>query len=98
MFDVKLIREDMGDMNMAMFPFARGALGVAGTLVKGDSYEPSRAGSVVYFSAEDIPETLRRINANSGRTLMPKTGIGEYGYIAHFEDTEGNRLALHSRI
>jgi predicted enzyme related to lactoylglutathione lyase len=22
--------------------------------------------------------------------------IGEYGFIAHFEDTEGNRVALHS--
>jgi predicted enzyme related to lactoylglutathione lyase len=50
----------------------------------------------VYFSVEDIPETLRRINANGGKTLMPKTAIGQYGFIAQYEDTEGNRLALHS--
>ena len=31
-----------------------------------------------------------------GATLMPKTGIGEHGYIAHFQDCEGNRVALHS--
>jgi predicted enzyme related to lactoylglutathione lyase len=96
-FDVKLSREDMGGMKMAMFPFTQDAPGAAGTLVKGESYVPSHAGTVVYFSVEDIPETLRKINANGGKTLMPKTAIGEYGFIAQFEDIEGNRLALHSR-
>jgi len=95
-FDVKLSPEEMGGMKMAMFPFTQNAPGAAGTLVQGESYEPSHAGTVVYFSVEDIPETLRRINANGGKTLMPKTGIGQYGFIAQYEDTEGNRLALHS--
>jgi predicted enzyme related to lactoylglutathione lyase len=95
-FDVKLSREDMAGLKMAMFPFTQGAPGAAGSLVQAESYVPSHAGSIVYFSVEDIPETLRRINANGGKTLMPKTGIGEYGFIAQYEDTEGNRLALHS--
>ena len=95
-FDVKLSTEEMAGLKMAMFPFKQGAPGAAGSLVQGASYEPSHAGSVVYFTVEDIPEALRRITANGGRTLMPKTGIGEYGSIAQFEDTEGNRLALHS--
>jgi uncharacterized protein len=95
-FEVKLSTEEMEGLKMAMFPFKQGAPGAAGSLVQGASYEPSHAGSVVYFTVEDIPETLRRITANGGRTLMPKTGIGEYGSIAQFEDTEGNRLALHS--
>jgi predicted enzyme related to lactoylglutathione lyase len=95
-FDVKLSPEEMGGMKMAMFPFTQNAPGAAGTLVQGESYEPSHAGTIVYFSVEDIPETLRRINANGGKTLMPKTGIGQYGFIAQYEDTEGNRLALHS--
>src|SRR3990172_4715171 len=95
-FDVKLSPEDMGGMKMAMFPFAQDAPGAAGALIKGESYEPSHAGTVVYFSVEDIPETLRRINTNGGKTLMPKTAIGQYGFIAQYEDTEGNRLALHS--
>lgn len=95
-FDVQLSREDMAGMKMAMFPFTQDAPGAAGALIKGKSYEPSHAGTVVYFSVQDIPETLRRINANGGKTLMPKTGIGQYGFIAQYEDTEGNRLALHS--
>jgi len=95
-FDVKLAREDMGGMKMAMFPFTQDTPGAAGSLIKGESYEPSHAGTVVYFSVEDIPDTLRRVNANGGKTLMPKTAIGQYGFIAQYEDTEGNRLALHS--
>ncbi len=95
-FDVKLSPEEMGGMKMALFPFTQDAPGAAGSLIKGESYEPSHAGTVVYFTVEDIPETLRRINANGGKTLMPKTAIGQYGFIAQYEDTEGNRLALHS--
>jgi len=51
---------------------------------------------VVYFSVDDIDEALRRIVAHGGKTLMPKTPIGQYGFIAQYEDTEGNRLALHA--
>jgi len=96
MFDVKLSPEEMGGMKMALFPFTQDAPGAPGALIRGESYEPSHAGTVVYFSVDDIDETLRRINANGGKTLLPKKSIGEYGFIAHFEDTEGNRLALHS--
>ena len=95
-FDVKLTAEEMMGMKMAMFPYEQEGRGSAGSLMKTESYEPSHAGTVVYFSVDNIEETLRRINANGGMTLMPKTMIGEYGFIAHFEDTEGNRLALHS--
>lgn len=96
-FGVELTLNEMGSWSMAWFPMTQGAPGAAGTLMKAETYEPSHAGTVVYFSVDDIEETLRRINANGGKTLLPKTGIGEYGFIAHFEDTEGNRLALHSR-
>jgi len=95
-FDEKLTREDMGGMKMAMFPFTQDAPGAPGALVKGETYEPSHAGTVVYFSVEDIDEVLRRITAQGGKTLMPKTSIGQYGFIAQYEDTEGNRLALHA--
>ena len=95
-FDVKLTREGMNGMQMAMFPFEQGLPGAAGALMKADGYEPSHAGTVVYFSVGDIPEILRRVAAHGGKILMPKTAIGQYGFIAQYEDTEGNRLALHS--
>jgi uncharacterized protein len=96
-FNVELSPYDMDSFKMAFFPMNQGASGATGSLIQGESYEPSHAGTVVYFSVDDMEETLRRINANSGKTLLPKKDIGEYGFIAHFEDTEGNRLALHSR-
>ncbi len=95
-FGTKLTPEEMGPFTMAFFPMIQGSPGAAGSLIKGESYEPSHAGTVVYFSVDDIEEILRRINANGGKTLLPKKSIGEYGFIAHFEDIEGNRLALHS--
>ncbi len=94
--DRELTLEDMEGFKMDFFPMVQGVGGAAGTLVKGETYEPSHAGTVVYFSVDDIEDTLRRINANGGKTLIPKKSIGEYGFIAHFEDTEGNRLALHA--
>lgn len=95
-FGVELTDEKMDDYTMSFFPWTENAPGSAGMLIKGETYEPSHAGAVLYFSVDDIEETLRRINAGGGKTLMPKKNIGEYGFIAHFEDTEGNRLAIHS--
>lgn len=95
-FDVKLAAEEIGGMKMAMFPMDRNTFGAAGALMQHGSAVPSHTGTLVYFSTQTIEDALRRINANGGKTLLPKTGIGQYGFIAHYEDTEGNRLALHS--
>ena len=95
-FGLQLSLTAMGPLEMAWFPMAQGAAGATGTLVKSEGYTPSHAGALVYFSVADIKGTLARIDANGGRTLMPKTGIGEHGFFAHFEDCEGNRVALHA--
>jgi uncharacterized protein len=39
---------------------------------------------------------LGRVENNGGKITMPKTSIGENGFMAHFIDPEGNRIALHS--
>ncbi len=95
-FDVKLTPEEMGGMKLAFFPYTEEGPGSAGSLTKGESYKPSHSGTLVYFTVEDIGEILRRVSANGGKTLMPKTQIDEYGFIAHFEDCEGNRVAIHA--
>ncbi len=86
----------MGPLKMAWFPMEQNGAGATGSLVEAESYEPSHSGSVVYFSVEDIEGTLNKVNENGGKTLNPKMSIGEYGFVAHFEDCEGNRVALHS--
>jgi hypothetical protein len=40
---------------------------------------------------------LDKVEPAGGKILMPKSLISEHwGYMALFEDTEGNRVALHS--
>lgn len=95
--DTQLALNEMGPLKMAWFPMDPDAAGATGTLVQHESYTPSHQGSLVYFSVADIEATLAKIEAAGGKTLNPKQSIGEYGFVAHFEDTEGNRVALHSR-
>jgi predicted enzyme related to lactoylglutathione lyase len=92
----KLSIQDFGDLKMAWFPASRDAPGSAGSLVEQESYVPSHQGSMVYFSVENIEDSLSTVVANGGKILNPKRNIGEFGYVAHFEDSEGNRVALHS--
>ncbi|MFZ4677356.1 MAG: VOC family protein [Nodosilinea sp.] len=82
---------------MAWFPNDPGAPGISGALAKGDSYIPITQGTLVYFSTDNIDDTLSKANANGGKTLYPKTSIGDLGWVAEFEDSEGNRIALHSQ-
>ena len=83
---------------MLMFPGNHAHAGAMGTLIHSETILPSQHGTVVYFHCQDLSEELGRVEANNGKILLPKTAIGdgENGYIAHFSDTEGNRVALHS--
>jgi len=93
---IELSLQEMGPLQMAWFPMTEGLPGATGSLVKGEGYSPSTAGSLVYFTVKDLDETLGRVSAGGGKVLFPKMSIGEYGFIAHFEDSEGNRVALHA--
>lgn len=95
-FGVKLESMDFMGMKRASFAMRLDALGASGSIVKEKGFKPSRSGVLVYFTVKDIKETLAKITRRGGKTLMPKTSIGEYGFIAQFLDTEGNRIALHS--
>ena len=93
---VALTLQEMGPLKMAWFPMQQGAPGATGSLVQADAYEPSHKGTLVYFGVADIEATLRKIPEKGGKVLGAKKSIGEYGFVAHFEDSEGNRVALHS--
>lgn len=81
---------------MAWFPGDENAPGITGALAQGESYVPNRAGTRIYFSTDSIDDTLAKVQANGGQTLYPKTSIGELGWVAEFEDSEGNCIALYS--
>jgi uncharacterized protein len=95
-FNVELSVSDYGLTKMAFFPMNSASYGAAGALVKGEVHIPSHRGILIYMNVEDIEDTLDKVDSNGGKTLMPKTSLGEYGFIAHFQDSEGNRLGLHS--
>lgn len=71
--------------------------GVTGGLVQGEGFEPSAKGVVIYLNGgDDLSTPLARVEQAGGKILLPKTSIGGNGFMAHFLDTEGNRIALHS--
>ena len=92
---VEIVETEMGPNKMGWFPMEMGIPGSPGTLVKGEGYKPSHDGSLVYLHVDKIDPTLEAIQAAGGKTLMPRLSIGQHGFIAHFEDSEGNRVALH---
>ncbi len=96
-FDIEIKVMDFGELKMGWFPINEQAPGASGSLVQQDSYVPSYEGTLVYFASEDIQTELDRIEDAGGKILKEKTQISpEYGCMALFEDSEGNRIALHS--
>lgn len=83
---------------MSFFPMDMNSYGSAAALVQGEHYTPSYEGSVVYFTAPDgtVEKALEKAHAQNIKVIVPKMSIGENGYIAFIEDSEGNRIALHS--
>jgi len=96
-FGYEFERTSVDSNEMAWFPINEAASGISGALAKGESYVPSTKGTLVYFNTDNIDQVLSRVNSNGGKTLYPKTSIGELGWVAEFEDSEGNRIALYSQ-
>ena len=98
-FDMQMIPMDMPQLKMRMFP-VNNMMNVGGALCYSpDFYKPSSTdGPLVYLNANpDVQNVLDKIEAAGGKIVVPKTEISpEYGHMAVFIDTEGNRVALHS--
>lgn len=98
-FSLTLVDMDaMPGMKMAGFPYDFGSGKVTGALVESEMYKPSMDGVVIYMNADpDIQRIIDRIEKAGGKVIMPRTQITpEYGYMAFFIDTEGNKIGLHA--
>jgi uncharacterized protein len=99
-FGVTLTALDMPNIKMRMFPLDDMMTQVGGALVdSGGFHKPSLTdGPLVYLNANpDVQNVLDKIPGAGGSIMVPKTEISpDYGYMAVFIDTEGNRVALHS--
>ena len=86
---------DNPQMKMAFFPTKEN--GVGGCVTHGNGNKPNAEGTLVYLNGgENLADKLSKVEKSGGKVVMPKTSIGEDGFMAIFLDTEGNRVALHS--
>lgn len=97
-FDITLIPIDLPNIRMRLFPL-EDPMDVGGSICEsGGFHKPSATdGPLVYLNANpDLQLVLDKIEKAGGKILVPKTEISpEYGFMAVFLDTEGNRMALH---
>lgn len=95
-FGIEMTTVELNGYAMGFFP-AEG--GIGGAIVMGHGCIPSEIGPLIYLNAgDDLNDALSRVNEAGGRVVMGKTFLGEAaGYFALFIDSEGNRLALHSK-
>jgi len=100
-FGFELSRNTMGPLDMAWFPWVDNGQGAAGSLVHyPDFYKPTSNGSLIYFTAHsgDLSIELARVEKAGGQVIQEKKLITEdVGFMGLFIDTEGNRVAMHSR-
>jgi predicted enzyme related to lactoylglutathione lyase len=95
-FGVQLSKLGGTALDMLAFPMQQGGSGATGALVRMPGF-PSGANSVlVYFVCADCAVEAARAAKAGGRIEKDKFSIGQYGYIAHVVDTEGNMIGLHS--
>ncbi|NNC95800.1 MAG: VOC family protein [Chitinophagales bacterium] len=94
-FNFTFERAIVDENKIALFPFIKENTGITGALAMGEIYKPTNDGVVIYFKTEHIDKTLRMAIESGGQMLYPKTSNGDLGFVAEFEDSEGNRIALH---
>ncbi len=95
-FGYTLTITELDQIKMAFFPMENGTYGAAGSLVKAECFRPAQEGTLIYFSVSDIDATLRKVTEHGGKILLPKKSIGQYGFVGHFIDCEGNGIGLHT--
>lgn len=87
----------MSDFKYGILPHDLKNNGVGGAIIEMEGVTPSKNGVTIYINGgDDLNIPLNRVEAAGGEILMPKTAIGENGFMAQFIDTEGNKIALHS--
>ncbi len=94
-FGFEFQKDTIDGNEMAFFPQVEKGEGISGSLSKGKTYIPSKTGTLIYFDSENIDETLIKVIKHGGKILYQKKSIGELGFVAEFEDCEGNKIALH---
>ena len=71
---------------------------VSGCLVPSTADKISTIGALIYFNVNGrLNDALVQVTEHGGKIIEEKTAIGPHGFRAIIIDSEGNRIALHSR-
>lgn len=89
-------KDDPDYFEMLAFPGDMMGHGSSGTLVKSGMNKPGAGGTIVYFHSEDCAVELSRVADAGGKVIAEKMSLGEYGFCAIAEDSEGNPIGFHS--
>jgi len=95
--DVKLIEVEMMGSKMSFLPGDEKS--VSGALIQNEDYSPSEKGVLIYLNGgDDLSDMLDRVRRANGLVIVDKMMVSlEIGFIAIFIDSEGNKIAIHSR-
>jgi predicted enzyme related to lactoylglutathione lyase len=93
---LRLDRLEVDALEMWAFPMALDAGGASGSLVKAEGIPSGGNSTLVYFNCADCAVEAGRVAAAGGTLVREKFSIGQYGFVALAQDTEGNLIGLHS--
>jgi len=98
-FEYEMPENQMGPARMGFLLYDFKSGGRGGAIVHNpDFYTPSKNGSLIYLNCEpDLQLILNKVEEAGGKITKQKEEVGpNLGFWALIEDTEGNRVALHS--
>jgi predicted enzyme related to lactoylglutathione lyase len=94
--DQPIKKESHEGMSFGLLPHPHD--GVGGCLVISKDAQPSANGPLIYLNCQNrLDAAIGTVEKNGGKILQPKHQIGPYGSRAVILDSEGNRIALHSK-
>jgi predicted enzyme related to lactoylglutathione lyase len=89
-------KESHGEMQFGLLPHVQNTVG--GCLAVMKDCKPSADGPLIYLNCQGrLDAAEAAVTANGGKILQPKHQIGPYGSRSVILDSEGNRIALHSK-
>jgi uncharacterized protein len=96
--NTQLVEAEGASIPMAIFPYDN-MNGIGGSITCMEGCKPGPGGTVIYLNVEgDLDGVISRIPAAGGKVIRPRFAIPPHGFIAIFEDTEGNVVGLHSLV
>ena len=93
--DQPVKKQEFPGMTIGILPHNDGE--VSGCLFTSEDQKPTSAGVLIYLNASGrLDDAIAAVVPNGGKIIQAKHPIGPFGFRAVINDSEGNRVALHS--